>query len=401
MTDIGDGGPATSAFIAPIGLAVDSAGDIYVVDATNRIRKFAPGGTINTVAGSNTSNFSGDGGPATNAGLNDPSGVAIDADGSLYIVDRLNYRVRKVARDGAITTIAGNGKPAYSGDGGPALSASLKSPGSIALGPGGAIYVTDEYDYSALVRRVAPALGVPQISTGGVVPVYSSAGAIQPGEWVSIFGSNLASETVTWKGDFPTLLGGTSVTINGKSAYLSYVSSTQVNLQAPDDVATGPVNVVVTTAGGSATSTVTLGQFGPSFSLLDAKHVAGIIIRSDGSGAYGGGAYDIVGPSGTSLGYKTVAAKAGDVLELFGVGFGPTNPAVPAGKLYTGAAPTTNTVQLLINNIPVTPAFSGLTAAGLFQLNITLPGGLGAGDVALQATVGGVKTPSGVVLSLQ
>ena len=401
LTDIGDGGPATSAFIAPVGLAVDSAGNIYIADATNRIRKFAPGGTINTVAGSNTSNFSGDGGPATSAGLHGPSGVAIDAGGSLYIVDSLNYRVRKVSPDGTITTIAGNGKPEYSGDGGAATSASLKSPGSIALGTGGTIYVTDVYDYSALVRTLRPAVAVPQISSGGVVPVYSSVGIIQPGEWVSVFGSNLASGTAIWKGDFSTSLGGTSVTINGKSAYLSYVSPGQVNLQAPDDTATGSVSVVVTTAGGSATSTVTLGQFGPSFSLLDAKHVAGIIIRSDSSGAYGGGTYDIVGPSGTSLGYKTVAAKAGDVLELFGVGFGPTNPAVPAGKLYTGAAPTINPVQLLINNIPVPPAFSGLTAAGLYQLNVTLPAGLGTGDVALQVTVGGVKTPSGAVLSLQ
>ena len=91
----------------------------------------------------------------------------------------------------------------------------------------------------------------------------------------------------------------------------------------------------MTTANGSAASKVTLGPFGPSFSLLDGKHVAGIILRSDGSGAYGGGTYDIVGPTGTSLGFKTVAAKAGDVLELFGVGFGPTNPAVPAGKAFS------------------------------------------------------------------
>jgi uncharacterized protein (TIGR03437 family) len=162
------------------------------------------------------------------------------------------------------------------------------------------------------------------------------------------------------------------------------------------------VSVVVTTPNGTAASTVTLGEFGPSFSLLDGKHVAGIILRSDGSGAYGGGIYDIVGPTGTSLGYPTVAAKAGDTLELFGVGFGPTNPVVPAGQVYSGAAATTNSVQLLINNVTVLPAFSGITSAGLYQLNVVqLPAGLGTGDVPLLATVGGVQTQTGVVISLQ
>jgi uncharacterized protein (TIGR03437 family) len=244
-------------------------------------------------------------------------------------------------------------------------------------------------------------LAPPIISTGGVVPLDSPASTIQPGSWVSIFGSNLAAAATTWNADFPTLLGGTSVTIDNQPAYLWYVSPGQINLQAPDDMARGSDSVVVTTGSGSATSSVTLGQFGPSFSLLDSKHVAGIILRSDGSGAYGGGTYDIVGPTGTSLGYKTVAAKAGDVLELFGVGFGPTSPTVPAGQAYSGAAATTNPVGLSINNAAVTPTFAGITSAGLYQINLKLPGGLGTGDVPLLATVGGAQTPSGVVLSVQ
>jgi uncharacterized protein (TIGR03437 family) len=243
----------------------------------------------------------------------------------------------------------------------------------------------------------------PTIKAGGVVPIYSSSTTIQPGEWVSIYGTNLAAATTSWTGNFPTSLGGTSVTINGKSAYLWVVSPTQINLQAPDDTATGAVPVVVTTGSGSATSTVTLAQFGPSFSLLDSKHVAGVIIRSDGSGAYGGGTYDILGPTGNSLGYTTVAAAAGDDIVLFGVGFGPTSPAYPAGQaLPPGDSGTaTNPIQLTINGTAVTPEFAGITEAGLFQINLTLPAGLGAGDVSLVATVGGVQTPSGVVISLQ
>ena len=172
-------------------------------------------------------------------------------------------------------------------------------------------------------------------------------------------------------------------------------------MQAPDDPTTGPVPVVVTTPNGNATSSVTLAQFAPSLLLLDAKHVTGIIIRSDGSGAYGGGAYDILGPTGNSLGYATVAAKAGDSVELFGLGFGPTSPQVPSGQAPSAAASTTNAVGLLINNVSVTPSFAGLSGAGLYQINLILPTGLGTGDVTLVASVNSLQTQSNVVISLQ
>jgi uncharacterized protein (TIGR03437 family) len=264
-------------------------------------------------------------------------------------------------------------------------------------------WITGQYGSGLIEFDTATATPTPSITSGGVVPVYSSSSTIQPGSWVSIFGGNLAGGNATWNNDFPLSLGGTSVKINNKAAYLWYVSPTQINLQAPDDTTTGSVDVVVTTASGSAASKVTLGAFGPSFSVLvDGKHVAGIILRSDGSGAYGGGTYDIVGPTGNSLGYKTVAARAGDVLELFGVGFGPTNPAVPAGKAFSGSAATTGVIQLSINNIAVIPAFSGITSGGLYQINVLqIPSGLGTGDVSLSATAGGVQTPAGVVISLQ
>ena len=84
------------------------------------------------------------------------------------------------------------------------------------------------------------------------------------------------------------------------------------------------------------------------------------------------------------------------------MGFGPTNPVVLAGQIYSGAAAATNSVQLSINNVTVLPAFAGLTSAGLYQINVVqLPAGLGVGDVPLVASVGGVQTPTGVVISLQ
>jgi uncharacterized protein (TIGR03437 family) len=261
---------------------------------------------------------------------------------------------------------------------------------SSVLFDGANVWVTNQG--SSTVTKIVPSQA-PSISPAGVVPIDSTASTIQQGEWVSIYGSNLASGTMAWTGNFPTSLGGTSVKINGKAAYLSLVSAGQINLQAPDDSVTGSVPVVVTTAKGSATSTVTLAPFAPSFVLLDTKHVAGIILKPDGT-------YNVLGPTGSSLGYATVAANVGDVVEVFGVGFGPTTPAVNAGQAFSGAAPTTTPVQLRIGGTVVNPSFAGLSSAGLYQINLTIPAGLGTGDVPLTATVGGAQTQSGVVITL-
>ena len=254
---------------------------------------------------------------------------------------------------------------------------------------------------NALAPYPLSALPQPSIFPGGVVPVDSSSTTIQPGEWVSIYGSNLAAATATWNGNFPVTLGNTSVTIDGKPAYLSFVSPVQINIQAPDDTTTGTVPVVVTSDLGIAKSTVTLAPIAPTWLLQDPRHVAGIIFRSDGSGTNGGGAFDFIGPTGNSLGYRTVAAKAGDIVELFGGGFGPTSPAVPAGQAFAGAASTTNSVTVLINNVSVTPFFAGLSAAGLYQINLVVPAGLGAGEATLADTVNGVRTQANVVMAVQ
>jgi uncharacterized protein (TIGR03437 family) len=397
----GDGGLATGAALnAPEGLAIDSTGNLFIADQVNqRIRKVS-NGIIETVAGNGTAGYSGDGGPAISAELSGPAGMSFDVAGNLYIADRDNNRVRVLLTDGTISTVAGNDSAGWTGDGGPATRAALDSPRSVAI-LAGAVYIADARNER--IRLLAPSQSdAPSIAPNGIVPIFSSSNIIQPGSLISIYGSNLATGTVSWNEDFATTLGGTSVTINNKPAYPWFVSPFQINVQAPDDTATGIVSVVVTTPTGAATSTVTLAQFGPSFSVLDGKHVAGIILRSDGSGAYGGGTYDIVGPTGASLGYRTVAAKAGDILILFGVGFGPTTPALPAGEAWSGGAATTNSIQLLINNIAVAPAFSGITSAGLYQMNIVpVLAGLGIGDVPVLATVGGARTQSGVVLSLQ
>jgi len=407
----GEGGPAVNASIGPPQqIAVDAAGNIYFAEADCYVHEVTASGTLLRIAGNGTLGYSGDGGPATSAQLScGPVGVAVDGIGNIYIADTYNNAVRMVAAGtGIITTIAGNGNCGYTGDGGAAKSAQLCWPMGLAIS-GNDIYVADEANSAVrMLTSSTPLAPAPSIQSGGVVPIYGLTSTIQPGAWVSIYGNNLiaGSMPVNWTGNYPTSLGGTTVSIDGKPAYLSYASPTLINLEAPDDSTRGSVNVTVSSPNGSATATVTLAAQSPVFSLLsDAKHVAGIILRPDGSGALGSGAssYDIIGPAGTSLGYTTVPAAAGDSVVLFGSGFGPTNPAVPAGQAFSdGPAPATGTITLTINGQTVTPSFAGIsTEPGLFQINFTLPSGLGTGDQPLMAAVNAASTQPNVVITLK
>jgi sugar lactone lactonase YvrE len=141
----GDGGPAIRAqLFYPEGLALDSTGNIFVADSTNhRIRKIDRAGIITTVAGTGVANFGGDGGPATAAQVNYPMGVALDADGNMYIADYGNHRVRKVDRAGIITTAAGTGVASFGGDGGPATAAQVNSPRGVAIDTSGNLLIAD------------------------------------------------------------------------------------------------------------------------------------------------------------------------------------------------------------------------------------------------------------------
>jgi sugar lactone lactonase YvrE len=147
----GDGGSATAAQLnGPFDIAFDTAGNMVFSDTFNcRIRRVdARTGNITTIAGNGEKGYSGDGGPATQAALNEPYGVVLDRAGNVYIADRLNRRVRRIdSATGVITTLAGNGVAAYSGDGDPAEKAGLAEPNGLAFGPGEALlYITDVAD---------------------------------------------------------------------------------------------------------------------------------------------------------------------------------------------------------------------------------------------------------------
>jgi sugar lactone lactonase YvrE len=152
----GDNGPATSAELwSPESAALDAAGNLYIADFANKRVREVSNGAIATVAGNGTAGFSGDNGPATSAELNGPIGVAVDSTGNLYIADRANNRIRRVS-NGTIATAAGNGTAGYSGDNGPAASAELKSPDGVAVDSGGNLYIADSGNN--VIRKVSSGL---------------------------------------------------------------------------------------------------------------------------------------------------------------------------------------------------------------------------------------------------
>ena len=163
----GDGGRAAGARLnEPSGVAVDRAGNIYIADNdNNRIRRVDGGGTITTIAGTGRAGFAGDGGPATAAELNNPYGVWVSATGEIYIADQRNHRVRKISRDGIIRTIAGNGVQGYSGDGGPATQASLSFPDDVVMNSRGELFIADAGN--DVVRRIA---------SGGIIETFAGNG---------------------------------------------------------------------------------------------------------------------------------------------------------------------------------------------------------------------------------
>lgn len=215
-----------------------------------------------------------------------------------------------------------------------------------------------------------------QLSPAGQTPVVmaavnaaSFAAPIASGSWVSIFGANLAppGDARPWSpsteivnGKLPVSLDGTSVMINGKPAAIAFLSPTQLNIQLPDDAALGPVPVVITTAAGgsSAAFMATYAQFAPG------------------------------------LFPATATARPGDVITLWGTGFGPADPPVPAGQTFSGANPLANTVTATIGGQPAAIQFAGIVGAGLVQINVQVPAGIASGDVPVILSVGGVSTQS-------
>lgn len=219
------------------------------------------------------------------------------------------------------------------------------------------------------------------------------------GSWVTIKGTNLAGTTRIWTGaDFvgpnlPTSLDGASVTVDGKPAYVYYISPTQLNVLAPADAAQGSVQVQATYAGQISTVVSAVeSTFSPAmfmFSPLGQKYVAAV--RIDGQ---------YIGPTSLYPGL-TVPAQAGDNIQLYGTGFGPTNPTTDFSQTFSGAPPTVNTVTCTIGGVNATVRFAGLVYPGEYQINIVVPPGLPSGDNLVVFRVGGVTTQANAYLTVQ
>ncbi len=260
---------------------------------------------------------------------------------------------------------------------------------------------TGDHIYTATATLTPAAAGSgPTINADGVVSGASFLPGIVPGSWLTIKGSNLSPvASDTWdksivNGNLPTSLDGVSVSVAGKPAYVYFISPGQINVQAPD-VGAGPVPVTVTTPSGtSAAVTATVVAQAPAFFLWPGSQAVATR-NSDASLAV---------KNGTFAGSTTVAAKPGDVLILWGTGFGPTTPAVAAGiqvpsdTIHNASAVTVKigTADAQVFGAALAPGF-----AGLYQIAIQVPASMADGDYALKATVSGVSSPDGVILSVK
>ena len=414
----GDGGLAVNAELAfPTGVAVDASGNIYIADSGNNLIREVSGGNINTIvgggvgglflndpetvlvdssgnlyisdqsgyrvlkfangnltvlAGNGNIGFSGDNGPAIDAELDEPSGIALDSHGYLYICDTINSRIRKVSPQGVITTIAGVGVPAYGGDGGPASNALLDFPRGIAVDASGNVYFSDTVNY--IVRWMQPV--TPAIAGGGAFNAASFLPHVSPGALATLFGSNFTGTGLDAIAPLPlpSSLGGVSVEVNGTAAPVLYASSSQINFQIPWETKAGSATILVSTNG------IKSGQ-------------VTITVEAAAPGLFEQNSHAVAQNSDFSLNSSTNPAKVGGTILAYLTGAGAVNHQ-PADGAVAGSGPlsmVTSTVTATIGGKTADVPFAGLAPGfvGLWQVNVVVPAGLTKGDYPLTVTVGG------------
>lgn len=380
ITTIVGGSATVQQLNDPETVLVDSSGNLYISDQSGfRILKYSAG-TVTIIAGNGNIGSSGDNGLAVNAALDEPSGLALDAQGYLYICDTDNSKIRKVSPSGIITTVAGLGTPGYYGDGGPASGSLIYFPRGIVVDKSGNVYISDTGN--DVLRELQPQ--TPSIAAGGVVNAASFTAQLSPGALATIFGSNFTGTGVDAIAPLPlpASLGGVSVQVNGVAAPVLYASSGQINFQIPWETPTGSVTVAVGINGLTSTT-------------------VNVTIQAAAPGLFVQGSHAIVQNSPDfSLNSSSNPAKVGSTIIAYLTGAGAVTPQ-PADGAAAGSDPlsTATGATATIGGKAATVSFAGLAPnfVGLWQANIVVPAGLTQGDVPLIVSVGGQSSNSGNV----
>jgi uncharacterized protein (TIGR03437 family) len=385
----GDGGPATSATLSyPWDVTFDSSGNLLIADnGNNRIRLVDADGNIGTVAGSGTSSgYTGDLGPATSALLDAPTGVAADSSGNFYIADDNNNVVRTVDAFGVISTIAGTNTIGFSGDGGPAGSAELNDPYGVAIGPSGNVWIADRTNQR--IRELTSS--GPLVGNGplGIVNAASFiSGGLVPGGMATLFGSNLTSgKGINETSGLPlaTQLLNTSVKIdNTLSAPIFAVDNVngqqQINFQAPWELA-GKSSAVV--------QVVNNGALSPPVIVPVLAAQPGVFAYNVGSSTFG-----VVLHANFQLADTNHPVSPGEVVLIFCTNLGAVSSAPADGAAGSGQK-TIAPVTVTIGGVSAPVSFAGLAAnfVGLYQVNAQVPASLAAKNQPVIVSVSGASS---------
>jgi uncharacterized protein (TIGR03437 family) len=459
----GDGGPATSAQLKlPTGVAVDTAGNLYIADNGNAVvrRVSASTGTITTIAGNGKSVFNVESGTAVGISI-DPTRIAVDATGAIYFTDRFNDRVRKltVQTPATMTISAGD---AQSGPPGTSLSIAVKvvdasgmpagnvlvtftvSSGTASLsaatattgGDGVAsIQLTQGATVGPLkIAAAAPGLSSvtfnltvtqpvvttpqPQITAGGVEGAALSVPPVQAlstGGIASVFGLNFGASAAFQKvaasdlvnGQVPTNFQGICVKVGGVNAPVFGASSTQVNFQVPVIATTGNAAVQVITGCGTANQLTSNSIMVPT----QAATPEFFYFVQNTSGINPVAATDAITGAGIANanlfpGSGFAPAHANEYVTVYATGFGATNPAVAPGAFPSQLAGVTGAVTVTLGGTAIPSAnvlYVGVTpgSPGLYQVNLLIPAGTPAGDLPLIIQIGTQQSPAGAYLTVQ
>jgi virginiamycin B lyase len=368
------------------GITVGPDGALWFADASFKIGRITTSGTITEYA--LTANDS-------------PFGIAAGPDGALWYTDYSLGQIGRITTSGTVASLV----PTPTNTAGGLL-------GYIAAGPDGAMWFTE---VAGKIGRIPTSVTVTPPTITRVANAEGENAAIGPNTWIEIKGSNLAPPGVSspacapgycWQAsDFvnsqlPTALQGVSVTLNGEKAFVYFISTSQINILTPPDLAAGPVSVQVNNNGSfSAAFTAQAQTLSESFFVINggpyivATHLSTSACTAPISGVC------LVGPATLYPGYSTPAQR-NETIVIYANGFGSTTvPVVGGSETQSGSLPNLPVIQ--VGNATATVTFAGLISPGLYQFNVMLPATISTGDNTIQATYNGQKTQNGTLLTIQ